>query len=515
MRFFEIANPKLQPTPQAGIPNTDISKEPHPADQVPSQEPTDQPKQPVYADINQINGLISQLRSIYPKEGDVLLKNEAAGGSKLIRHLRITDVSGADVKKSLASVGAIPQPTPLTKEQTSTSTSKIRMGFIKDGITYTVVLGSSRKGTDESGLIIEKKKSSPSKMGLGGKKFNRDQLITASSNAVKNYFKSSLPIQDMLLGLIEIAKSGGKGTLTPESQVVLQDNYKNVSQDFGEILAPVLMMNASDVCEFPASGNEPLTDVSVSGKKYSIKSLSGSGTSFKSISKLMDQYEASINADEESKKLYAPLAEFNPKKGGNNLDKIIRASNVAKTPEFVEIARILGAQEIKSWNELTKLLENKISDMDYATFLNTFKSASTAGNWPTRGGKGVQMLGFPADAPVALGLKDKKADKEDGAAGAPSYAANKISAAGNILVYVMGKGLEFYVQKVEGVSSKYKKMMTDIVNKSDASLGHITINSDGSMSVEVQPFSALEFVFQYHAPSHIAGNNLPGFAIIR
>jgi hypothetical protein len=125
------------------------------------------------------------------------------------------------------------------------------------------------------------------------------------------------------------------------------------------------------------------------------------------------------------------------------------------------------------------------------------------------------MLGFPADAPVVLGLKDKKADKEDGAAGAPSYAANKISGAGNILVYVMGKGLEFYVQKVEGVSGKYKKMMTDIVNKSDASLGHITINSDGSMSVEVQPFSALEFVFQYHAPSHIAGNNLPGFAIIR
>ena len=153
--------------------------------------------------------------------------------------------------------------------------------------------------------------------------------------------------------------------------------------------------------------------------------------------------------------------------------------------------------------------------MDYPTFLNTFKSASMAGNWPTRGGKGVQMLGFPADAPVALGLKDKNPEKEDGATGAPSYAANKITAAGNILVYVMGKGLEFYVQKVEGVSKQYKQMMTDIVNKSDASLGHITVNSDGSMAVEVQPFSALEFIFQYHAPSNIAGNNLPGFAIIR
>jgi hypothetical protein len=125
------------------------------------------------------------------------------------------------------------------------------------------------------------------------------------------------------------------------------------------------------------------------------------------------------------------------------------------------------------------------------------------------------MLGFPADSAYAMGLTDKKPGKEDGAAGAPSYAANKITGAGNILVYIMGKGLEFYVQKVEGVSAQYKQMMTDIVNKSDAMLGHITVNSDGSMDVEVKPFSALEFVFQYHAPSHIAGNNLPGFAIIR
>lgn len=521
MRFFEfkltedetaalqtqgprVAAPAGQPDPAA-------VKAAHPADEQPAAQPT----APVYADTKQINELIRQLRSIYPKEGDVNLKNEADGDTKLIRHLRITDVSGADVKKSLESIGATVQTTPLTKEQTSTSTSKIRMGFVKDGITYTIVLGSSRKGTAESGLIIQKKKTSPTKLGLGGRQFNRDQLILAASSAVKNSFKSSLPIQEMLLGLIEIAKGGGTGTLSPESQSVLQDNYKNVSQDFGEILAPILMLKAGDVCDFPKSGNEPLTDVNVGGKKYSIKSMSGSGTSFKSISKLMDKYEASIDSDNERKKLYAPLAEFNPKKGGNNLDKIIRAANVAKTPEFVEIARILGAEEIKSFEALLSLLEQKISDMDYPTFLNTFKSASMAGNWPTRGGKGVQMLGFPADAPVALGLKDKNPEKEDGATGAPSYAANKITAAGNILVYVMGKGLEFYVQKVEGVSKQYKQMMTDIVNKSDASLGHITVNSDGSMAVEVQPFSALEFIFQYHAPSNIAGNNLPGFAIIR
>lgn len=524
MRFFEIiteqpvaamtapkkpAGPVKKVATPAPVSST---KAIHPADATTTAEPKQ--TTPVYADSKQIKDLIQQLRPIYPENGDVLLKNEPAGGTKQIRHLRITDVSGAEVRKSLESIGAVVQTTPLTPAQTSTSTGKVRMGFLKDGITYTVVLGSSRKGTSESGLIIQKKKSSPTKLGLAGQTFNRDQLINSSVNAVKTHFKNSLPIQEMLLGLIDIAKNGGKGSLPPEAQTVLQDNYKNVSQDFGEILAPILMMKGSDVCDFPASGNEPLTDVNVNGKKYSIKSLSGSGTSFKSISKLMDKYESSINADEERKKLYAPLAEFNPKKGGNNLDKIIRASNVARTPEFVEITRILGVKGLTSWNELTQALVKKISKMDYATFLKTFKSASTAGKWPTRGG-GVQMLGFPADAAYTLGLRDTKGGKEDGAAGAPSYAADKISAAGNILVYVMGKGLEFYVQKVEGVSKQYKQMMTDIVNKSDASLGHITVNSDGSMYVDVQPFSALEFAFQYHAPSHIAGNNLPGFAIIR
>jgi hypothetical protein len=29
-----------------------------------------------------------------------------------------------------------------------------------------------------------------------------------------------------------------------------------------------------------------------------------------------------------------------------------------------------------------------------------------------------------------------------------------------------------------------------------------------------KPFSQLNFGFQYHAPSHIPGNNLPGFMVV-
>lgn len=525
MRFFEIITEQpvtamTAPKKVATTAPVTATKEIHPVDAAPNQQaaPEQEPaaaQQLVYADTKQINSLIAELRKIFT-DATVKLKNEAASGTKQIRHLRITDVTGAEVIAAMNQIGATQQPpAELTPEQRSTSSSKTRLGFDWNGIIYTVVLGSSRRGTGEGNLIIQKKKTSPTNLGLGGKTFNKQQLVTAVTSAVKTAFKTNEPIQNMLIELINIAQNNGQGHLTPESAAVLEDNLKNVSQDFGEILAPIMMLQDTDVCEFPKSGNEPLTDVMVGNIKYSIKSMSGSGTSFKSISKLMDKYEASIDMDEERKKLYAPLAEFNPKKGGNNLDKIIRASNVARTPEFVEIAKLLGAKKIGSWTELTGLLQKKVSTMDYVTFLKTFKSAATAGKWPTRGGKGVQMLGFPQDAAFAMGLTDKKPGKEEGAAGAPSFAANKITAAGNILVYVMGKGLEFYVQKVEGVSGKYRQMMTDIVNKSDATLGHITINSDGTMSVDVKPFSDLEFQFQYHAPSHIAGNNLPGFAIIR
>ena len=56
--------------------------------------------------------------------------------------------------------------------------------------------------------------------------------------------------------------------------------------------------------------------------------------------------------------------------------------------------------------------------------------------------------------------------------------------------------------------------MTNIVQKADAVLGHITIKSNGQLELTTTPFSDLEFNFQYHAPSHLPGNNLPGFMAI-
>ena len=57
-------------------------------------------------------------------------------------------------------------------------------------------------------------------------------------------------------------------------------------------------------------------------------------------------------------------------------------------------------------------------------------------------------------------------------------------------------------------------MMTDIVKHADAVIGHIAINPNGTLKLTTRPFSELKFAFQYHAPSHIPGNNLPGFIAI-
>jgi hypothetical protein len=118
---------------------------------------------------------------------------------------------------------------------------------------------------------------------------------------------------------------------------------------------------------------------------------------------------------------------------------------------------------------------------------------------------------MPADGKFYLGSDGatKPATREK-AAGYASFRATPHKAAADIITYSLGVGLLNYI-KGGKYSSQYSKMMTDIVKEADAVIGHITVNPDGTMSLKTKPFSTLKFQFQYHAPSHIPGNNLPGF----
>lgn len=478
MRFFELDQP----------PANQI-KEPHPADQ------TDQ-GQPIYATNKDISDANNFLEKKFPQGS---FKLERAGGVKQIPSIRARGISVAELKSAMADFGAT-VTTPDLKQSSASSSFPV-YSFEKDGIMYTAVIGMKGvKSDDESKVGIARKELTPAGLGIHGGIFTKEELISASKKAIKQKFETRDPLlADTLNDLLDSASQGGTTPLSPEKAKHIAPYLGTLSQDFGEILAPLLVMQPDDRAELP-TGNNPLVDVKLPGVNMSVKALTGSGTSFRAISDLMDKYEESLS-DPESKEQYNILKQFHPSTGGTNTDKIIRAASAAKIPEYNKLLSILGIKSLESYNELVSAVDTKTGKSDYATFLKTFYPMMVAGPW----GKPV---GLPADGMYYLGKTDKI--KKEKAAGYPSYRVNPAKGGADIITYSLGVGLLNDIRQ-GSKSDKYKKMMTDIVNKADAVIGHITINANGTMKLTTKPFSTLQFAFQYHAPSHLPGNNLPGF----
>lgn len=401
--------------------------------------------------------------------------------------------------------GAEPVPNnnlPQAKEKNNQTTS----------IIYTLVVASSgKKDTDEKGVSVSIKEFTPTTLGLAGKKYTKSSLITDAKKTVIEKTKTRPELQQILLGLIDVAASGGLSKLPPEVNEHLGDRARNqLSVDFGEILAPIMFAQGDQEIEFPAEGNFPLVDVIVNGIKYSVKSLTGSGTSFRSISDLMDNFEKTIANDKSQEKLFALFKGFHPKSGGKNVDKLVKAANFIKIPEYKKVVDILGG-EFDDYDKLTNLVSKIVSNKDnskdaYSKFLKLVYPAMTAGSW----GKPV---GLPADGAVYLGKKDNIANREEKAAGYPSFKANPVKAASDILTYALGVGTLNQVTRGPDAND-YAHMMTNIVNQSSAYLGRLDITDQGGLVASAKPFADLKFKFQYHAPSHMPGNNLPGFMIV-
>ena len=344
----------------------------------------------------------------------------------------------------------------------------------------------------------------------------RKDLIKATKAALEKKIMDNTVKQAMLM-LVDIAAARGAGQLTSELNDALPTEIRNIiSVDFGEILAPIMIMNDNDVAEFP-EGNSPLIDVRVGNQNISVKSLSGSGTSFKSVSDLMDRFEKSIEpSDKETAKRFKILKKFHPSNNGSNKDKIISAAAEAKIPEYKKLCSVLNVSKIKNFKDLTNAMQ-KMRNYKYTTFLKTVYPIMISGNW----GKPV---GLPSDGASYLGLKvssssktKKSADsnkvKKTYVAGKVSYDNNPTNGGSDILTYVLGVGLLNAITRGPE-SEAYASMMTDIVNKANAVIGKIDITVAGGLKIQIKPFADLKFKFQYHAPSHLPGNNLPGFIAI-
>jgi hypothetical protein len=378
-------------------------------------------------------------------------------------------------------------------------------------VIYTMVVAGT--GGEDGSISVGKKELTPVELGLATRPYTKASLVTSAKAAVAVKTKTRPDLTEILNQLIDIAAAGGKGQLAPELNAKLGDKARNqISVDFGEILAPLMFAKGGEKIEFPAEGNYPLIDVIVGQNRYSVKSLTGSGTSFASISDLMDSYEDKIGKEksEESEKVQALFQLFkgyHPAAGGKNVDKIIRGAAFVKVPEYVTLTDILGA-DFTNWSELSTLVENTFGTDNrkesYSKFLKKIYPAMVAGNW----GK---PTGLPADGNYYMGkAKELKAEKE---AGYPSFKANPVKAMTDILTYAVGVGTLNLVTKGSD-ANQYAEMMTNIVNQSPAYLGRLDITSTGGVVASSKPFSELGFKFQYHAPSHIPGNNLPGFMIV-
>ena len=486
---------------------TEMNQLPPPGTELIGQEPStpqptniqSPPTQRVYADQKQTNQLSKDLTS---KLSAGQFSAPSPSGVKKIYHVRAQKISLAELKTTMSELG-FTQSSPDSVQSLMSGKFPVHV-FDKDGISYTVVIGSVKGLKSEAGIGINRKELAPTGLGLDGGKYSKLELIDATKQSVDRVIRDP-NIKRALLGLVDIASQGGKGKLPPEDSDYIGDFIGVISQDFGEILAPIILMDENDIAEFPA-GNNPIVDVKLKSMNLSIKALTGSGTSFKTVSDLMDKYEASIQPETEKSEQFKILKQFHPSLGGKNTDKIIRATAAASTPEFNKICELLGVETLATYSELVDVVSDKTASMDYGQFLRTFYPAMIAGNW----GKPV---GLPADGMYYMDPSKSKKPGKEKAAGKNSYESKPGQGAADILTYVMGVSLLNYITR--GKKSKdYSDMMTDIVKQQDAVIGHITINRDGSMVVTTRPFSELKFQFQYHAPSHIPGNNLPGFMYI-
>jgi hypothetical protein len=458
------------------------------------------PKQ--YANKLQLDAVIKRLQSLLP---DGTFKYQAAGGTKPVPHIRAQRISNAELKTAMSKISPSGKGAEVDfpdEKQKLLSGKYSVQSFLIDGIAVSIVIGAAKMGSEDS-VGINRKELTPTNLGLTGRPFSRKELIVATKAALPTKVRDE-QLRAALDILVDIAANRGKGTLPPELAAHIAPVVGVIAQDFGEILAPIILMDDSDMADFPA-GNYPLVDVRLKTMNISVKALSGSGTSFTTVKHLMDKYESNIDPNDiKRKKLFNVLKEFR-KEEGLAVDKIVKSTALAKTAEYIALNNLLGVDKIMDYKHLKSLCATKFAKSDYVKFLKAVYPVMTAGNW------GIPM-GLPADGDYYLGNKASAPEKTK-SAGKVSYDVDHAKGSANILTYMLGKGLERYILKGKQ-AAQYSIMMTDIVKEADAVLGHITINRDGSMEVVTKPFSELKFKFDYHAPSHMPGNNLPGFIYI-
>jgi len=353
----------------------------------------------------------------------------------------------------------------------------------------------------KSGGRITKKSLTPVNLGLIGQEFNKNGLVQTLKVELKNKIQDDILYQ-FLLQLVDVAMKT-KTSIDPDimSQLNASD-IRIAGIDFGEILAPLVFATNNDKIIFPA-GNSMLADVEINGHPISVKSATGSGTSFKAIEQYIQKFgedvvSKKIKLNKDEKYIYKFFTAFVDTKG-KNVDKIIAGSVAAYTSEHQALEKLLGTKKLSF--DIFKEFSKKF--ISYASFLKAIYPVALAGN---RG----RPAGLPSDYKYYLKLTNVKPKKKQ--SGKPSWDDDQEKAGANILTYILGAS--FLADAKQDVKSiEYDYLIKKILANVNASLVRIDITTDGKIKSHIKHFDDVNFAFQYHAPSHIPGNNLPGFSI--
>jgi hypothetical protein len=307
-----------------------------------------------------------------------------------------------------------------------------------------------------------------------------------------------------LLQLVDVA-TGNRQQVDPEvNNEIDADTRRIVGIDFGEILTPIVMTSGSEEIVFP-TGNAMLADVEINGRPISVKSGSGSGTSFRAISDVMNKFrdeaeKGNVDLSDQEQEAHRFFRAFVDTQG-NNKDKIIAGSHAANTDENQAMVKLVGSKDF-TFRDLEQFAGQF---EEYGDFLKAVYPVSIASNRK-------RPSGMPADYKYYMKLADAPPNKKK-QAGKASWDAKGALAGADIMVYILGTSF-LADARTDDKKSNYNNLLKKMMGKVEATLAHVTVTNDGKIEVKKKPFSQMNYEFQYHAPSHIPGNNLPGFTLV-
>ena len=82
----------------------------------------------------------------------------------------------------------------------------------------------------------------------------------------------------------------------------------------------------------------------------------------------------------------------------------------------------------------------------------------------------------------------------------------------NIILYILATSFLKAVKDVNTVE-KHNNLLSKIMKDVGAEIMWVDINSNGTISLKRKDITDAKISFQYHATSHIPGNNAPGFSL--